>query len=172
MVTERTVGVSIGPSRVSTFFRSNRGNWTEHIVIAGGGLVAEDDRECVEEKRAEVKDAATNSLASAATGARSAAISLVACDHTGQNRDGCAGVNEEAASETVAPIAAAGPCSAQDLVVHESAVTESHCYWPGEGVDKEAIPNGAAFGIAAVAPRGARAASAPLSLVACEIAVV
>src|SRR5262249_53972675 len=86
--------------------RSDRRNRPEHVVVAGGGVVAVDDRSGVEVERAEVVDPAADALAGAASSSGGAAVRFIADDHAGQDRDCRANVNEEATPQAIACVAA------------------------------------------------------------------
>src|SRR5262249_12335073 len=76
----------------------DRRNGPEVVVVAGRRVVLLDDGEGIEVERAEVITSAADALTSGAAGPGSAAVSLVAGDHTRQNRDGRAGVDKETAT--------------------------------------------------------------------------
>src|SRR5215469_5834210 len=56
------------------------------VIVAGGSVVAEDNRGGIKVERAEVVNPAADALAGAAAGPAGSAVRVVAGDHAGQNR--------------------------------------------------------------------------------------
>src|SRR5262249_14156810 len=145
----------------------------EDVVIAGGSVVAVNDRTGVEEERAEGVHAAADALAVAAARPGSAAVRVVAGDYTGQDRSGGAGIVKNAAPEAVAAIAAARAGAAIRIVRRDGACAERQGSLTsaeaegGDGRGKDAAP----LAVAAIAPGATRAASSALGLIRVYVAV-
>ena len=68
----------------------------EIIVIARGGVVANDHGKCIQGKRAEIIDASPDALAYASAGAGQPTLSQVGADHTRHDRGRGSHVVEDA----------------------------------------------------------------------------
>src|SRR5690349_48661 len=122
----------------------------EHVVVAGGGVVAGDDRHCIgacDPARRDV-EAAAHALAIASAEARAAAVGMVVFDRVALEGESRVRVLVDAASQAVA---ATAPVAGDSEVVGHRTVAD------GERRSEE-IGEAAAPGVAAVAAGSALAA--------------
>ena len=77
----------------------------ELVIVARGGKVANDHRESIEGKRAEIIDASPDALACASAGAGEPTVSQVGADHTRHDRGRGSQVVEDATTQTVSATA-------------------------------------------------------------------
>src|SRR5215475_1818647 len=91
---------------------SNEDERPKDVIAARGRMIGTDKRQCVQEERAQVVDAAADALARAAAGSAVAAVGVVLGDGRAHECQRGRGVIERAAAEAVAAIAAAGALAA------------------------------------------------------------
>src|SRR6516225_4238884 len=106
----------------------------EDVVVAGGGVVAADDRSGIEEEHAEVVNPAAHPLAVAATVVAFPALGPVVGNAAARDRDTGVAGNRDATPKAVAAVtagAAAGRIVAQRTVADRGGRA---------GIDKEAAP--------------------------------
>jgi hypothetical protein len=85
-------------------------------------MVAEDQRESIEGKRAEIVDASPDALASASAGAGRSTLSQVSAQHTRHDRSRGSQVVEDAPAKSVSAIAPGGTCAAFGRVRNDRGV--------------------------------------------------
>src|SRR5262245_41828992 len=94
----------------------------EHVVVAGRGVVAEDQGERVEVEASQVVDPAADPLAVAPAFTPFTAVGVVAGHGAAVEQERRPGIVEHPAAEPIAAIAAAGTVAAEGVVVADVRV--------------------------------------------------